>query len=132
MHNTSSAYYTRYALPARNRGCQDGFMAKSRKKQRRATFIKEWRRHRNLNQEQLASRVDLSQETISRLERGDISYTQAALEAIADALNCQPADLIMRPPNAADELRAVIDDLSPETRRRAVAIVKALKDSEAA
>lgn len=107
-------------------------MGKKRHKRGRPVFIRDWRKHRGLNQEQLAARVNLSQATIARIERGDIGYTQPVLEALSDALNCTPADLIMRPPGAIDHLMAVLHDLSEDDRSRAIAVIKALKDNQAA
>lgn len=107
-------------------------MGKKRHKRGRPVYIRDWRKHRGLNQEQLASRVNLSQATIARLERGDIAYTQPVLEALSDALTCTPADLIMRPPGAIDHLMAVFNGLSEDDRTRAIAVIKALKSSQAA
>lgn len=70
----------------------------AKKKKRRQTYLKEWRKFRGLTQSQLAERLGLTQATIARIERGDIAYTQPVLEAMADALRCEPADLIMRDP----------------------------------
>lgn len=92
------------------------------------TFIREWRQHRNLTLEQLASRIDLTNGNLSRVERGQVPYSQPVLEALAIALNCRPADLIMRPPGVEDELQAVFGEMSPETKRTALALVKTLRD----
>jgi transcriptional regulator with XRE-family HTH domain len=70
----------------------------AKKRRRRPTFIRAWRKFRGLTQDELAEKLDLTQATIARIERGDISYTQPVLEALADALHCEPADLIMRDP----------------------------------
>lgn len=71
--------------------------------QRRRHFIKEWRKFRGLTQEQLAERVGVAVSSISQLETMKQGYSQPTLEAIADALQCEPADLLMRkPPNKDD------------------------------
>lgn len=73
------------------------------------TFIKQWRVHRNLTQEQLAERVSAylagfgddsgyTYASIGRIENGKMGYTQATLEAIADALETDPASLLIRDP----------------------------------
>ena len=82
-----------------------GTRVKSRLKQpeRRRHFIKEWRKHRGLTQEQLAERIGVAVSTISQLETGKQGYSQPTLEAIADALNCGPADLLMRRPPSKDD-----------------------------
>jgi transcriptional regulator with XRE-family HTH domain len=74
------------------------------KRQRRLTFIKQWREHRNLTQDDLAERLETSKASISRIESGQQAYTQDFLEACADALNTDPASLLMRlPPKDGEE-----------------------------
>lgn len=109
-------------------------MGKSAKKRKsfRTWFLREWRKDRGLTLEALASRIGSTGATVSRLERGQQPYSQPLLEALADALNCQPADLIMRPPGAADRLKAVLDSMSEADQTRALAVIQALKDSKAA
>ena len=36
--------------------------------------------------------------SLSRVERGEQPYSQPMIEAIAEALNCEPADLLTRNP----------------------------------
>jgi len=67
---------------------------------RRRVYFREWRLFRELTQEQLAEMVGTGKAAISKLERGDVAYSQESLEAIADALRCEPADLISRRPLA--------------------------------
>lgn len=93
-------------------------------------FLRAWRKDRRLTLDQLAARVDSTGATISRLERGLQPYSQPLLEALAEALNCQPADLIMRPPGAADRLLAVLAGMTPESQKQALAVVQALKDND--
>ena len=107
-------------------------MAKRKKQRHRATHIKAWRKFRGLSQARLADRLGVTQSALSQLETGETAYVQPTLEAIADALQCAPADLIMRPPGAVDEIRDVLRDLGAEGQKRALAVIKALKDSEAA
>lgn len=90
------------------------------------TYIREWRKHRGLTLERLAERIESTTATISRIERGRQPYSQAIL------LNCRAGDLIMRPPGTLDHIEAVFGELSPGSQRRALAVVKALKDSEEA
>jgi transcriptional regulator with XRE-family HTH domain len=99
-------------------------------KQFRKTYIREWRKHRGLTQEQLSSRLeelgqhDLGATGLSMLENGKRGYTQAALEAIAQALNTDPASLLMRNPNDADAIWSVWDQAKPGERRMIVDIAK--------
>lgn len=107
-------------------------MAKKRKKRLNRTFTREWRKHRNLTQAQLAERVGVAQGSISDLEKGVFAYTQPMLEALADALSCKPWDLLWRPPGAAETLRDVLEGMDPIEQERALAVVKALRDTKAA
>lgn len=105
------------------------------KKPLRKTYIREWRRHNNLTLDKLVERLDVmyglktTGATLSRTETGKQEYTQQLLEALADALGCEPADLLMRPPGASDDIRVVWTQLSPENQKRALEIIRVLKAS---
>lgn len=94
----------------------------------RRTFIREWREFKKLTQVQLAQRLEgvVGQSTLSRLENGHYEYTQGTLEAIAEAMGVEPADLIGRLPGAPHELTVIINRLPPDKRKAAVAMIKAL------
>lgn len=98
--------------------------------ERHRHFIKEWRTHRGLTQEQLADRLEVSKATLSRLESGKQPYTQDMLEAVADALSCEPADLIMRDPSSPDAIWSIWEQASPAQRNQIVSVVKALVDTD--
>lgn len=95
--------------------------------QRRRHFIKEWRKYRGLNQEQLAERIGVSVSSISQLETGKQGYSQATLEAIAHALRCEPQDLLMRDPESEDAMWSIWDGLEPEQRRQITEIAKTFR-----
>lgn len=99
-----------------------------RKRVLRRTFIREWREYMGLTQVQLANRLEgvIGQSNLSRLERGEYAYTQGTLEAIAEALGCEPADLIGRLPGAPHELTLLVNRLSPEAKAKAIEIIKVL------
>lgn len=105
-----------------------------RKSQRqyKPIHLRAWREYRGLSQETLAARVDSTAASISRLENGRQPYSQPLLEALADALGCTAADLIMRPPTANEGLNTVIAGLSDAQRRQAETIIRALKQAESA
>lgn len=109
-------------------------MAKSGKKRKifGPWFLREWREDKNITVEGLAERIGVSGATISRLENRKQPYSQPLLEALADALSCTPGDLVSRPPGFHDRLKAIISDLDPDAQKRALAVIQALKDSEAA
>ena len=90
-------------------------------------FLKQWRKHRGLTQDQLAERAGLSKPFLSQLENGKRQFTHETLVVLADALRCEPADLIMRDPSDPDGLWSIYDQLSAPQRRQVVEIAKTLK-----
>lgn len=90
-------------------------------------FIREWRKHRGLNQEQLAERLGISRPQLSKIEKGSRKYDQAFLELAAEVLRCEPADLIVRDPSDPDGIWSVWDALAPVQRQQVVEIARTLK-----
>lgn len=99
-------------------------------KTKRRTFIKQWRDFREMTQEQLADKTDMSPGNISLIERGLQNYTQETLESIAGALKCEPADLLTRDPGDPSGLWPVWDSADPDQRKMIVDIVKTVVKSE--
>jgi DNA-binding Xre family transcriptional regulator len=64
----------------------------------RPTFIRQWRKKRGLTLEVCAERAGMSKGNLSNIETGKTGYNQATLEALADALQCDPVDLLIRNP----------------------------------
>lgn len=108
-------------------------------------FIAEWRAERNLSQEVLADRVaeilgtSFTATTLSRIENAKSPYSQRQLEAIAEALRCEAADLIMRDPSRTDAPWSIWEKLAPAQRDQALNYLRFLseqgttkKDGEAA
>lgn len=92
-------------------------------------FIKQWRKYRGLTQEQLSSRLNVAVSTISQLETGKQGYSQPTLEALADALGCSPADLLVRDPSRQNALWSIEEQLktaSPERRTQILAVVETM------
>jgi transcriptional regulator with XRE-family HTH domain len=97
-----------------------------KRKTYRRTFIRQWRKHRNLTLAQLADRVGTTHATLSRIERGIQPYNQPLLEAIADALGTDPASLLMRNPEDPEGIWTLLDNAEPALRRQLVAIAQTL------
>ena len=87
------------------------------KRARRRTYIREWREHRGLTQEQLAGRLETSVASISRIESGTQPYTQDTLEALADALQTDVASLLMRNPKDEEAIWSLWERAKPGERR---------------
>jgi len=90
-------------------------------------FIRAWRKYRGLTQAQLAERIGIDRSYLSNIETGRRRYDQPFLEAAAEALRCEPPDLIMRDPTEPDGLWTIWDQLAPVERRQLVEVAKALK-----
>ena len=85
-------------------------------------FLRHWREHRGLSQDQVADAIGISKASVSRVENGITPYTQDVLEAYARVLDCTVADLVSRPPSDPEGLWAIWERLRAEDRRRAVAL----------
>lgn len=101
-------------------------MVRPRLKQWRKTYIREWRKYRGLTLEQVAERAGMTAGNLSHLERGRQAYTQHALEAIAEALNTDPASLLMRDPTKEDPIWSIWDQAKPGERRQITEIAKTI------
>src|SRR5512139_1747541 len=97
------------------------------KKQRRKTFIRAWREFRNLTQEQLAGRLEMSKASLSRIETGNQAYTQDFLEACAAALRTDPASLLIRNPLDPEAPWSIWETLKPLENRQATEVIRAIK-----
>lgn len=92
------------------------------------TFLKQWRKFRHLTQEQLAEMTGLTNASISQLERGKQGFTDKSLARLAEALQCDPADLLGWDPRRADSfwpLFQAAERLSGADRRQIHAILVA-------
>lgn len=94
---------------------------------KRLWYLKQWRKHRGYSQEKLAEMIGTSKGHVSDLERGNRPYNQALLEAFAEALSCEPADLLVRDPSQPDSIWTIWDQLRPVERQQVVEIAKTIK-----
>jgi len=93
-------------------------------RQRRRTYLKEWRIYRNLTQQELASRLDVTHTIISKIENGKRPYSQDFLEAAADALMTDPASLLMRDPSSPDFIWSIWEAIPEASKEQAAAVLK--------
>ena len=80
-----------------------------------------------ITQEQLAERIGLDRAYISKIESGKRRYDQPFLEAVAEALKCEPADLLIRDPSDPEGIWSIYDQLQPVERVQLVEIAKTIK-----
>lgn len=90
-------------------------------------FIREWRQAKNLTQEQLAERIGITKSYLSKIETGKKRYDQPFLEAAAEALSCEPADLIVRNPEDPEGIWSIWDNLDGAARAQVVEIAKTFR-----
>jgi len=90
-------------------------------------YVREWRKFRGLTQERLAERTPFSPGAISQLETARTNYTQDMIEALAQALDCLPGDLISRNPYAEGDVIFLFNALPEDKRRIAIEMLKTLK-----
>lgn len=91
---------------------------------RRKTFFKEWREHRGLTQEQLAERLGTNKSGVSKVETGVSGYSQSSLEAWAEALGCEPWDLLARNPQSKDSIQQLLERASPDVLSAVMTLIK--------
>lgn len=88
--------------------------------------IAEKRKLLRISQEVLAERVEISQESLSRMEKGFIAPRFERLQLFADALECSISDLF-RVQGDADEragtIAKILSSLSDEQQKEIVGIV---------
>jgi transcriptional regulator with XRE-family HTH domain len=75
--------------------------------------------------------LEITPGALSQLERGETNYTRATLEALADALRCEPGDLLIRNPLDPESPWTIWEKLKAPQRRQAIAILKTLAGEDA-
>jgi transcriptional regulator with XRE-family HTH domain len=96
--------------------------------------LKEWRKYRKLNQEEVAKFLDVAQATISRWENGEAPPNYNDLENLARIYNAGVSDLIMRDPFNPDPAAVAYLELkraSEDVQKKALKLITAfLNDAE--
>jgi transcriptional regulator with XRE-family HTH domain len=92
----------------------------------RRLFLREWRVYRNMTQEQLAERVEMSVSNISQLERGLQGYSSEGLQRLAVALQCEPGHLLMVDPTRDNAIWSIWERASEAERQQIVAVSQAI------
>lgn len=95
------------------------------------TFLKQWRNFRDMTQEALAEKADMTPPSISQLESGNQGFTDKSLARLAGALDCTPADLLVHDPSREDSfwpLCQAAEKLEGRERRRIIRLMAAALD----
>jgi transcriptional regulator with XRE-family HTH domain len=101
------------------------------KRKRRPTFLRAWRKYRGLTQDGACARIEAAlgsfdRSSLSRIEKGLQPYSQDTLEAMAEAYDCLPAELIGVDPKDLTTREAIrgFSDVAPEVKRVIAAILR--------
>ncbi|QRQ83319.1 helix-turn-helix transcriptional regulator [Paralysiella testudinis] len=73
--------------------------------------IAQYRQDKGLTQDQLAEKLNIGYEAVSRLERGVVMPTVARLVELAEIFECEAADLLMQSSNRAGDQAAYIHEM---------------------
>lgn len=73
--------------------------------------IAKYRKSKGLTQEVVAEILDISNEAVSRIERGIVMPTVARLIEFAEIFDCQAADLLTQSSHRPDDQTAYIGEL---------------------
>ncbi len=82
--------------------------------------VRALREEKNVTQDELAKRVDLSRTSITNIERGRQRVLLHQMVGIAQALDADPTELIPKPeskPALRDDVARVVATLKAETER---------------
>lgn len=92
------------------------FLRQNARMVQRKHFLVQWRRHRGLNQVQLAERLHITQGHLSKIENFKKPWDEDLLQLAADALQCAPVDILIRDPSMKEGIWSIWDNV-PETNR---------------
>lgn len=75
---------------------------------KRPFYLRQWRKYRGYTLERLAEMVGTSQGYLSDLEKQKRRWNEDLLEALAIALQCDPADFLTRDPSQPEGLTRLV------------------------
>jgi transcriptional regulator with XRE-family HTH domain len=102
------------------------------KHNRRPTFIRAWRKHRDLTQKKMIERLEaievyISEGQLSRIENSKQEYRQDLLEAFAEVLNCEPWQLLWADPKGPGTIMQQVAPLKPDEQAKVSAFIQGMK-----
>ena len=90
-------------------------------------YLREWREHKGLTQEELAELLGTWKGQISKLETGAQQFNDKWIAACSTALGIEPGDLLRDP--TAPKLDDLLRSASPADKKRAIALIETLLKS---
>lgn len=109
------------ATPRAIASCQTPFMRTT------GHFLRKWRLHREMKQQEAADKIGLSRSHLSNIETGRKGYDQGFIEAAARVYRCSPADLIGRDPTAQEPIWNIVQAIPESERPRAARVLEAFR-----
>ena len=96
-------------------------------KRKRKLYLREWREHRRLTQEQLANRLGTTNITVSRWELKNSLLNTDVMDAIAEALGhgMEAEDLYHHPDRPTPNM--LLRDQPPEIQEQAIKLINAIR-----
>lgn len=73
--------------------------------------VLQWRKRRNLTQEELAKKCKTTQQTVAKIEQGVVDPKLSTLERFAAALDCELSDLFYSKEQFANDVNNVVNKL---------------------
>lgn len=98
---------------------------------RKPIFLRQWRIYRNLTQEQLAERTGLSIGTVSGLETGKVGYSDDSLNLLADALSCEPGQILMVDPTKPNAIWSIWEQAKEGEKQKIVDVARVITGRKA-
>lgn len=92
-------------------------------------YLREWRKFRDMTQEQLAEQMELTKGFISQLENGKERWNATHLARASRALRCEPAELLTIDPSNPGHGGGLFDRVPADRRAEAVRAVRALLEA---
>lgn len=101
------------------------------KRERRKTYLREWREFRGMTLEAVAEHADMTHASLSRIERGKQDYNQTLLEFLAEHYGAPDvASLLMRNPKDEDAIWSLWDNAKEGERKTIVRVVKGVLEAK--
>jgi transcriptional regulator with XRE-family HTH domain len=92
---------------------------------RMRVFLREWREHLDLTQEQVAERIGTTKGTVSRMEMKTREPNLGYLAAFAEAIDRELADLFRDP--ARPSQAELLGTATPEELRQAIRLIHSIR-----
>ena len=89
--------------------------------------VRAWREAKYWTEAELADRMGVDEDYVRGLEVGDIPISPKVLARVAEAFGVQPGRLRNAPDDLGMEAAAIVADIAPEDRVRALEVLKAFK-----